>query len=219
MSTTPNTPSPVAYPANLSVDYPDRKLNRLTSFFRIFTIIPIAIVIGLLVGSEHSGGGAHDTARWTLTIAGIGITFLPLVLMILFRQKYPRWWFDWNLNLTRFGYRVGAYFALLRDEYPSTDEEQSVHLDLQYPDVKTQLGRGWPLIKWFLLIPHYFVIFFLSIAAWVCIIIAWFAILFTGRYPRGLFDFVVAVGRYGLRMEAYALILITDRYPPFSLER
>jgi hypothetical protein len=138
--------------------------------------------------------------------------------MILFRKKYPKWWFDWNLALTRFSYRVGAYLGLLTDVYPSTDEEQSVHLDLVYPDAKNQLGRGWPLIKWFLAIPHYIVLFFLVIAAFFVWVIAWFAILFTGQYPLSLFNFVVGVARWGLRVSAYSMLLITDKYPPFSLE-
>jgi hypothetical protein len=204
------------YPATLNIDYPDRKLNRLTSFFRIFAIIPIAIVLGLIANSSL-GWGEHSNGGWTWLTAG-GLLFLPLVLMILFRQKYPKWWFDWNLAITRFSYRVCCYMLLLRDEYPSTDEEQSVHLDLTYPDVQTQLGRGMPLVKWFLAIPHYFVLFFLGIAAIVCWIIAWFAILFTGRYPKDIFDFIVQVERWGLRVSAYAFLLVTDKYPPFSLE-
>ena len=143
--------------------------------------------------------------------------FVPIVLMILFRQKYPKWWFDWNVALTKFSTRVGAYIGLLTDVYPSTDEEQMVHIEIPYPDVKNELNRWLPLVKWFLAIPHYFVLFFLYIAAIVCVVIAWFAILFTGRYPRGLFDFVVGVSRWSLRVDAYALLLVTDRYPPFAL--
>jgi hypothetical protein len=208
--------TPSTYPATLDIDYPDRNLNRLTSFFRIFTIIPIAIVIGLITDASF-GWGDHSGGGWTWMYSA-GLLFLPLVLMILFRKKYPKWWFDWNLAVTRFSYRVSSYLLLLRDEYPSTDEEQAVHLDLVYPDAQTQIGSGWPLIKWFLAIPHYIVLFFLCIAAFVCWIIAWFAILFTGRYPRGLFDFIVGVGRWGLRVQAYAFLLITDKYPPFSLQ-
>jgi hypothetical protein len=216
MSTTPtNVPLLPAYPATLKVDYPDRNLNRLTSFFRIFMLIPILIIIWLLVGAT-TGGQKDPNMNWQFAAAGF--VFLPLVLMILFRKKYPKWWFDWNLALSRFSYRVSAYFALLRDEYPSTDEEQAVHLDMAYPDVQTQLGRGMPIIKWILAIPHYIILFFLGIGAWICIIIAWFAILFTGRYPKGLFDYVVGVMRWGLRVSAYAFTLITDKYPPFSLE-
>jgi hypothetical protein len=206
--------NPSAYPATFDVEYPDRNLNRLTSFFRIFTAIPILIVLAFLIGS-YSGSGDRNPGMLGPSVAA-GLIFLPLVLMILFRQKYPRWWFDWNLNFSRFSYRVTAYLLLLRDEYPSTDEEQAVHLDMLYPDVQNQLGRGWPLIKWFLAIPHWIVLAFLVIAALVVLIIAWFAILFTGRYPRSLFDFTVGVMRWLFRVQAYAIVLITDRYPPFS---
>ena len=136
--------------------------------------------------------------------------------MIVFRRKYPRWWFDWNLNFLRFSNRVTAYLALLGDRYPSTDEEQAVHLDFPYPDMR-QLNRWLPLVKWLLAIPHYIVLFFLCIAAAVAVIVAWFAILFTGTYPRGLFDFVVGVMRWGNRVTGYAAALVTDEYPPFSL--
>ena len=110
---------------------------------------------------------------------------------------------------------MAAYLALLRDEYPSTDEEQGVHVWIPYPD--DELSRWLPLVKWFLAIPHYIVLCFLGVAAVVAVILAWFAILLTGRYPRGLFDFVVGVLRYGLRVNAYAFLLTTDQYPPFRL--
>jgi hypothetical protein len=205
------------YPAAFSVDYPDRPLDRLTSFFRILTIIPIAIVLSLLSGVTWGGDTNGQQYAWSLTISGITI-FMPLLLMILFRKKYPRWWFDWNVNFQRFSYRVGSYLALLRDEYPSTDEEQAVRLDLIYPNAQAELSRGMPLVKWFLAIPHYIILTFLGIGAFFVWIIAWFAILFTGRYPRGLFNYIVGVLRWGLRVTAYAALLITDRYPPFSLE-
>jgi uncharacterized protein DUF4389 len=206
------------YPLRYAVDYPDRPLNRLTTFFRIFTVIPIAIVLGTVSGDTYNWGtgGAND-ATVTLAAAG-GVVFLAPLLMILFRKKYPRWWFDWNRELSRFSFRVHTYIALLRDEYPSTDEQQSVHLEIDYPNAETDLGRGMPLVKWFLAIPHYIVLFFLFIAAFFSVVIAWFAILFTGRYPQALFDFVVGVQRWALRVGAYAFLLVTDRYPPFSLE-
>ena len=208
------------YPVQLDVDYPDRQLNRLTTFFRAFTIIPIAILLATVSGGEAwtwtEGSGAGETTSTVVVGAG-GILFAGPLLMILFREKYPRWWFDWNLELTRFSSRVSLYAGLLDDRYPSTDEAQSLRLDMPYPDARTDLNRWLPLVKWFLAIPHYIVLFFLWIAAIVCIWIAWFAILFTGRYPRGLFDFVVGVGRWTVRVSAYALLLVTDRYPPFSL--
>jgi hypothetical protein len=207
----------VNYPAKLTVDYPDRLLNRLTSFFRIFTVIPIAIVLGLLTSPGASWG--QHSHNWSLGAAsGVGILFFSTLLMIVFQQKYPKWWFDWNLNITKFGARVLSYMALVTDVYPSTDEEQAVHIDIPYPDVKKDLNRWYPIFKWFLAIPHYIVLVFLCIAAVVCVIIAWFTILFNGKYPRGLFDFVVGVYRWDLRVAAYAFMLVTDKYPPFSLE-
>jgi hypothetical protein len=201
-----------SYPVQFDVDFPARPLNRLTTAFRIFVAIPILIVIATL-----SGETLHANSHATYTLAsGGGVLFLPLVLMIVFRQKYPRWWFDWNLNFLRFSSRVAAYLALLDDHYPSTDEEQSVHLDFAYPD-GLQMNRWLPLIKWFLAIPHYIVLFFLGIAAIVAVIVAWFAILFTGSYPRSLFDFVVSVLRWSNRVNGYAFVLVTDQYPPFSL--
>ncbi len=202
-----------SYPVQFDVDYPARPLDRGTTAFRIFVAIPILVVIGLMPSETlHS---SNQTAMNTVAIGG-GLVFLPTVLMILFRQKYPRWWFDWNLNILRFSNRVTAYLALLDDRYPSTDEEQSVHLDFPYPDAH-QLNRWLPVVKWLLAFPHYFVLFFLGVGALVAVIVAWFAILFTGTYPRGLFDFVVGVIRWGNRVNGYAIALVTDQYPPFSL--
>ncbi len=206
---------PLDYPATLDVDYPDRPLDRVTSFFRPFTAIPICIVLALL-----SGPVPDATATSTHVAVGAGgIAFGSTALMLVFRQKYPRWWFAWNLELTRFGTRVLAYLALLRDEYPSTDEAQSVHLDVRYPDPPRELNRWLPLVKWFLAIPHYVVLAFVGVAAICCVVLAWFAILFTGRYPRALFEFVVGAFRWCLRVQAYAFLLTTDRYPPFRMAR
>ena len=200
--------SDVPYPVQYSVDYPDRPLDRLTTFFRVFVVIPIAIVLVLLEGGGYGYGAAA---------VGGGLVVLPTVLMILFRQKYPRWWFDWNLELMRFSARVGIFLALMDDRYPSTDEHQALHLEFPYPDARNELNRWLPLVKWLLAIPHYIVLFFLYIAAFFVVIAAWFAILFTGRFPRGMFDFLVGVGRWTNRVIAYAHALVTDRYPPFRL--
>jgi Domain of unknown function (DUF4389) len=202
---------PSEFPALLEIDYPDRELNRLTTFFRLFMVIPIAIILALIAGPVvHASGERHSFASG-------GILFLPTAFMLLFRRKYPGWWFDWNLAFIRFNARVSAYVALLTDEYPSTDEEQSVYIEIPYPDARHELNPWLPLVKWLLAIPHYIVLAFLVIAATCCVIIAWFAILFTGRYPRPLFDFVVRVFRWCLRVTAYAFLLTTDRYPPFRL--
>jgi hypothetical protein len=204
-----------AYPVQFSVDYPDRALNRLTTAFRIFVVIPIAIVLGAVAGTTWTWTSGHQT---THVVAGAGgLLFFGPLLLILFRRKYPRWWFDWNLELQRFTNRVGIYLALMDDRYPSTDEHQSVHLDYPYPDAERDLNRWLPLVKWFLAIPHYIVLIFLEIAALVVVIVAWFAILFTGRYPQSMFDFVLGVIRWHNRVIGYALVLVTDRYPPFSL--
>ncbi len=206
-----------AYAARLDIDYPE-KLDRLTTFFRLVWVIPIALILGLITATG-STTIVTDTGEEIVTSGGgiVGGLFIATALMILFRQKYPRWWFDFSLELSRFGTRVGAYLALLTDRYPSTDEEQSVHLELDYPDARNELNRWMPIVKMLLAIPHYFVLAFLVLGAILAVFIAWFAILFTGRFPRPLFDFVVGVGRWALRVEAYAFLLLTDEYPPFSL--
>ena len=210
--------APTGYPVAFSVDYPDRPLNRLTTGFRIFVAIPILIVAATLGGEGSSYYGSAGGEHWAWGGGGAAaVLVLGPLLMILFRQKYPRWWYDWNLEVMRFENRIAAYLALMNDRYPSTDEHQSVHLDFAYPDAQHDLNRWLPLVKWLLAIPHYIVLLFLWLAAFVCIVIAWFAILFTGRYPRGLFEFVDGVLRWGNRVVAYAFILVTDEYPPFRL--
>jgi hypothetical protein len=201
-----------SYPVQFDVDFPSRPLDRLSTAFRFIVAIPIVILLTMLSGEAFRDSNNETN---TLVIGGAAV-FLPLVLMIVFRQKYPRWWFDWNLNLLRFSSRVTAYLALLDDRYPSTDEDQAVHLDFPYPDAR-QLNRWLPLVKWFLAIPHYVVLFFLGLAAVIAVIAAWFAILFTATYPRALFDFVVGVLRWSNRVNGYAFALVTDQYPPFSL--
>jgi len=214
----PRSPDVAPYAARLTIDYPP-ELNRVTTAFRLILIIPIAIILGIL-NNRSSTAVRTENGTWvTSTGASIlGALFMATVLMLVFRHRYPRWWFDFAYELTRFSYRVGAYFALLTDTYPSTVEEQSIHLDIDFPDdVERDLNRWLPIVKWFLAIPHFIVLFFLAIGAFFAVIIAWFAIVFTGRYPQGLFDYVVGVGRWGLRVYAYAILLVTDQYPPFSL--
>ena len=210
-----------AKPTTLEIDYPDRELDRVTTFFRPLVAIPILIILGALGGSPvfwYEGSWFWDWFgnldwQWQGFPA---ILVAPTALMIIFRQKYPRWWFDWNLNLTRFATRVFSYLALLTDVYPSTDDSQGVHLDLHYPDVSEELNSLMPLVKWFLAIPHYILLFFLNTAATMVIILSWFAILFTGKYPKSFFGFVVEVYHWNLRVLAYAFLLITDKYPGFN---
>jgi len=241
------------YPVRLSIEYPDRKMNRLTTFFRIFTVIPIGIIAGIMLqtlpflqsstsyntnsqevndffaryfapGADVNGMialfiTAAFLAPVLIFIAGfVANLFNPIVLMLVFRQKYPKWWFDYYENLIKFLTRVGSYFSLLTDVYPSTDEEQNVSIQIPYPDAKNGLSQGLPLIKWFLAIPHYVVLAFVAVAACVCEVLLWFSIVFTGRAPRGLFDFIAGFYRWCLRVSSYAFFQFTDKYPPFSLE-
>jgi hypothetical protein len=204
------------YPVQLAVDYPDRDLDRLTTAFRAIVAIPILVVAGAIGGSNASTVEA-GRETWTFAAGAGGVLVFGPLLMIVFRQKYPRWWFDWNRELFRFENRVAVYLALMDDRYPSTDEQQNVALDFPYPDARQDLNRWLPLVKWILAIPHYIVLAFLWLGALIAVIIAWFAILFTGRYPRGLFDYVLGVFRWTNRVAGYAFVLVTDRYPPFSL--
>ncbi|MGH3666924.1 MAG: DUF4389 domain-containing protein [Acidimicrobiia bacterium] len=211
-----------SYPARLTIDYPE-KLNRVSTLFRLIWAIPIFVILALLTATATDTvtvitNSGEMVSRITTTGLGIaGGLFVATMLMIVFRQRYPRWWFDFALALSRFSNRIGAYLVLLTDRYPSTEAEQSVHLDFEYPDVQQDLNRWMPLVKWLLAIPHYIVLAVLAVGAIVAVFIAWFAILITGRYPRPLFDYVVGVGRWALRVQAYTSLLITDRYPPFSL--
>ena len=202
------------YPATLDIDYSD-KSDRLTAFFRLILVIPIMIILGLLIDNNVGPecGEYVDEASY-----GVGLIVLPTLLMILFRQKYPKWWFNFNVELVKFTTRVFAYIFLLRDEYPSTDEEQAVHIDIKYPNVEKDLTNWMPLVKWFLAIPHVFVLCFMWIGAVIAIVVAWFAILFTGTHPKGIHEFIVGVMRWSLRVEAFAILLTTDEYPPFSLK-
>jgi hypothetical protein len=208
----PSTTS--THPVEFDVEYPERRLNRVSTFFRLLFALPILVVLAAMGGPAFGGGGGD----WLFFVGlASGMLVIPPMLMIVFREKYPRWWFDFNLAFLRFDNRVMSYLLLLRDEFPSTDEEQSVHLQLPYPDVQADLNRWMPLVKWFLAIPHYITLLFLDIAVVIGAVVAWFMILFTGRYPRPLFEFTVGVMRWHNRVVGYAFALATDRYPPFRL--
>lgn len=208
--------TPSAYPVTFAVEYPEGKLDRVSTFFRIFAAIPILILATILQTNQLPENWIHYGLVSTLTISGGGMLVYPLVLMIVVRKKYPRWWYEWNIELLRFTNRIGVYLALMDDRYPSTDERQSVHLDFSYPDAE-KLDRGMPLVKWLLAFPHYIVLLFLFVGAVFAVIGAWFAILFTGRYPRALFRYVEGVIRWNNRVIGYAYTLVTDEYPPFRL--
>jgi hypothetical protein len=200
-----------AYPLTFEVDYPDRPLNRLTTALRLFMAVPIVVLLTAIGGFTVASTGADTT---TVVASGSALLFLPPLLMVVFRGRYPRWWYEFNVELLRFQNRVGVYLALMDDRYPSTEEQQSVRLDVPYP---TGLNRLLPLVKWLLAIPHYVVLAVLYAGALVAIIAAWFAVLVTGRFPHGLFDYLVGVGRWTNRVTAYAFLLVTDEYPPFRL--
>ncbi len=206
------------YPARLSVEYPDGQRNRLSVFVRIILAIPILIIGALVTGSSQTGQAdpGWDLGRTEALVGAVGL-FLATALMILFRRKYPRWWFDWNLEVARFTTRINAYLLLLRDDYPSTDERQAVTVDIDYPDAQNDLNRVLPLVKWFLAIPHYIVLSVLGAAGVVVVVLGWFAVLFTGALPMWMFRFLEGMMRWGLRVTAYAFLLTTDRYPPFRL--
>ena len=186
------------YPVNLKIDYPESS-DRLTAVFRLILVIPIVIILALI-----------STYAEALSFA--------IAMMILFKEKYPKWWFDWNMGITRFAYRIAAYVFLIRDEYPSTDDDQSVHLTVPYPDVKKDLKRWMPLVKWILAIPHVIVLFVIFLGVLICTIYALFAIVVTGKYPKLIFDFIEGFLRWTLRVSAFALLLTTDQYPPFRLK-
>jgi len=202
------------YPVTLDIDYSD-KSDRLTAFFRLILVIPILIILGLVSGGESIDEERSRVVKWGIESGGI--LLIPTMLMILFRQKYPKWWFNFNVELVKFGTRVFAYVFLLCDDYPSTDEDQAVHITIPYPNVKKDLVSWMPLVKWFLAIPHVIILCFLWIGAVIAVILAWFAILFTGSHPKGIHDYIVSVMRWSLRVEAFALLLTIDEYPPFSL--
>jgi hypothetical protein len=204
----------MSYPVTLTIDYPDRQLNRLTTAFRLLWAIPILVLAGAVSAAGISG---NEGALITAGAGTGGVIFAGPLLMLVFRQKYPRWWFDWNVAWMRFSNRIAAYLALMDDRYPSTDEDQSVHLAVPYPDARQDLNRFMPLVKWLLAIPHYIVMVLLAIGSLLAIIAAWFSILLTGRYPHALFDFVEGAIRYQNRVAGYALLLATDEYPPFRL--
>jgi hypothetical protein len=206
---TPNSP------VQFDIDYPDRQRARISILFRALIAIPILVVLAML-GGPALGGARAGGGLFFIGLAS-GLVVIPPLLTIVVRQKYPRWWFDFNLAFLRLDNRVVGYLLLMSDEYPSTDDEQSVHLNVPYPDVRSELNRWMPLVKWLLAIPHYLALLVLDIGVVIATITAWFAIVVTGRHPRRLFDYTVGVMRWHNRVVCYAFALTTDHYPPFRL--
>ena len=204
-----------SHPIEFDIDYPNRQRDRASTAVRPLITLPILFVLAALggpaLGATRAGGG--------LFFIGLasGLLVIPPLLTIVFRQKYPRWWFDFNLAFLRFDNRVFGYLLLTGDEYPSTDDEQSVHLNVPYPDVRADLNRFMPLIKWLLAIPHYLALLILDLGVVLATIAAWVAIILTGRHPRRLFNYTVSVMRWHNRVVGYAYALFTDDYPPFRL--
>ena len=184
------------YPLRYDVEYPE-ELSRWLIFVKWLLAIPHFIIL------------------YALSVAAGVVGFIAF-FAILFTRRYPRGLFDFVVNVNRWGANVGAYYGLFRDEYPPFSwepGEYAVTYEVDYPE---ELNRWLPLIKWLLAIPHIIVLLFLFIAVYFAYIIAWFAILFTRRFPRGLFDFIVGVYRWNYRVSAYTALL-RDEYPPFSL--
>ena len=205
--------APVAdYPVRFEVDYPER-LGRVSTVFRIILYIPIAIFLALVGGQAFSYGDVGDATSTGL--AGGGGIVLAIWATVIVRQYVPRWLFDFQVALMRFQARAYGYLALLTDRFPAFEGEYPISFDVRYPD---KLNR-WKVAIWKIItsIPHIIILIFLYVAAFVVVVIAWFAILFTGRYPQGLHTFVAGVFRWSLRVQAY-IFSLTDEYPPFSLD-
>ena len=206
-------PAEPPYPVRFSIAY-SASSNRLTVLLRPLLVIPVLLIMQLITGDLwNTLDPSADVVKAMLPFAGM--LWLAPLLMIVFRRKYPLWCFDSYLELYRFSARVLVYLLLLRDEYPSLDEEQAVRLRIEYPDAAGELRRFLPLVKWLLALPHLAALSVLGIAALIATVFAWFAIMVLGRYPRALFTFVEGTLRWGLRVYCYAFMLTTDRYPPF----
>ena len=186
-----------AYPITFEVEYPER-LSRWLIFVKWLLAIPHVIIISLF-------GYLIELTTFISWFA------------ILFTGRYPRALFDLALLYWGWNSRVTSYLVLLRDEYPPFGEdaagEYPVHVDIPYPE---RLSRLLIFVKWLLVIPHIIILALLSAVALAVYVIGWFAILFTGQFPRSMFDFLVGVGRWNLRVSAYVM-LMRDEYPPFSL--
>jgi hypothetical protein len=200
------------YPVTFEAEYPEQ-LARLSSAFRIILFIPVAIFLALVGGQAFNYSDFGDAT--TISLSGGGGIVLAIWAAVLVRQYIPNWLFDFQVALIRFQARAYGYLALLTDRFPAFEGEYPINFDVRYPD---KLNR-WKVAIWKIItsIPHFIILIFLYVAAFVVVVIAWFAILFTGRYPLGLHTFVAGVFRWSLRVQAY-IFSLTDEYPPFSLD-
>lgn len=199
----------VASPTNsveITVDADLGPRKRLSVFFRPLLLLPVVILLSLLGGSSLS-----DDSSWGSTV------FLALALIVIFTGTYPTWLLTFIHGLQAFELKIGAYALLLRDEYPSLADRPFAQV--LYPNIEggARLKRFMPLVKWFLAIPHYVVLLLTGIAVFLLTVLAWFSILFTGRYPTSFLPFVVGWLKYYNRVVGYAFTLVTDQYPQFRL--
>jgi hypothetical protein len=215
-----------SYPVVIEVEPDMGERNRLTVAFRIILAIPHLILVGgpgaLAVSVPFSwlgGNGPYFSFGGNGVIGAVAFVCAFISwFAILFASKHPRGLWDLGAFYMRWWARSAAYVALLRDEYPPFGEsgDYPARFATEFPDDATRdkLSVG---LRIFYLIPHAIVLFFLGIAWFVVSVIAWFAILFNGKYPASLVDFSVGVFRWQGRVAAYAL-LMRDEYPPFSLQ-
>ena len=188
------------------VDVTLTERNRVTALFRIILVVPMAIFV-----ASFAPNWSNNSDSWT-----IGLLILPVALAIVFRQVYPSYLLTFNEALLSLQTRVDAYVLLLTDEYPSIEDNDVVSVTFPEVDAKS-LNRWLPLVKWFLAIPLYLVGIAYIIYAAFLTLFAWFSILFTGNYPEFCAEGVVGTIAYWNRVVGYALVLVTDEYPSFSL--
>jgi len=180
--------------------------NRVTALFRLILVVPMAIFV-----ASFAPAWSNNTDSWS-----VGLLVFPVALTLVFRQVYPSYLLTFNEALLSLQTRVDAYVLLLTDEYPSIEENDVVSVTFPEVDAKA-LSRWLPLIKWFIAIPLYLLGVAYIIYAAFLTLFAWFSILFTGNFPEFCAEGIVGVIAYWNRVVGYALVLVTDEYPTFSL--
>ena len=191
----------------IQVELEDR--NRLTAFFRLIIVLPVAIY------SSAFAIDSMSTDTWGYSLGGLIV--LPTFLALVFRGIYPSYALAFNHALISLETRVNAYALLLTDDYPSIEENDIVKITLPEVGNGSQLSRVMPLVKWFLAIPLYVMGIIYLVYGIFLTLFAWFSILFTGKYPVWSADAMVGILAFYNRVYGYAFILVTDEYPSFSL--